>query len=360
MRKIIAVIVFSVAISVMLGVVAVEGTPSHMDRSKVPEGCAGCHSGTGVSGTPLLKKPMEEMCFYCHGALNRERSRIDIESVFAKSSRHPIFETAIYHSPGEQLPEKLASAPRHVSCYDCHVVHRSTPEKPWKGARGYAPGQIRQERGGVPLGLRLREATEEYELCYLCHSDSANLPSDTENISEQFNPANESYHPVEMTGKNKDVPSLVRDLDVNSVITCSSCHGNDDRTGPRGPHGSDYEPILIAEYRTQDGPEDDKAYELCYICHDRRSILGDESFKRHNLHIVFFETSCYTCHTTHGSRDNKHLIEFNTEVVSESDNGDLLYLPGAPGTPRCSLKCHGVNHDADDDAAGIGGKPWPW
>lgn len=306
--------------------------PSHMDSYKNPLGCGACHSGKGAPGTPLLRNKLERLCFDCHGAFSRGSSKKDVETVFSKRSIHPIHETTKYHISREDLPERLPSISRHVACADCHVAHLSSVNMPWAGAKGY-------KRGGV----RGRRADNDYELCYLCHSDSANLPSGATNKKDEFDPFNESYHPVELVGRNKFVPSLVRGLTINSIIRCTSCHGNNDPLGAKGPHGSDYEPILMAEYRTYEGVESPKTYELCYMCHDRRSILGDESFRKHNLHITIVRTSCYTCHNSHGVQNTKHLISFNPSIVSVSNTGlPITYLFGTP--PQCTLRCHGADH----------------
>jgi predicted CXXCH cytochrome family protein len=332
---------------------------THMNRDKVTAGCAACHRGRGAPGTALLKAAKEKLCFRCHGVGHRAGASTDIEFEFLKESRHPIYTTSHYHWFGEKLPEEEPSVPRHVACYDCHSVHVLETGRPWKGARGYEPSIARSTArfGGPPPGRRLNDAEEEYQLCYLCHSDSANLPEGSTNKAEEFDPTNESFHPVEMPGRNSRVPSLVRELSVTSTIGCGDCHGNNDAYGPKGPHGSDYEPILVAKYKTEDGIEGPKTYELCYMCHDRRSVLRDESFKRHNLHIVSKRTSCFTCHDSHGNVENEHLISFNEDVVGPSDvKGGPEYITRAAGMPTCYLKCH----DADHNDSGVGGSPWPW
>jgi predicted CXXCH cytochrome family protein len=342
---IVALVVFVLFLGAALVLAA--GRPSHMNRYSNPEGCRGCHAGRGESGTPLLKAKREQLCFRCHGAFSENWAPgKDIQKVVSKNSNHPIIETSQYHIRGEVLPEEESSMLRHVTCADCHVAHMSTPEFPWRGAKGYMSGLPGAQHPGLrPQGLRLRQATEEYELCYLCHSDSRNLPAGSRNMAELFNPSNFSYHPVEAPGRNLDVPSLVRVLSITDRIGCTDCHGNNDSMGPKGPHGSDYSPILIAQYRMEDGPEDAREYELCYMCHDRRSVLGDESFRRHNRHVVSEQTSCFTCHASHGST-NSHLIEFNTLVVSSSPtDGGPIYQTGTAGNPRCYLECHSADHN---------------
>lgn len=332
--------------------------PSHMDEIKNPEGCKACHAGRGAPGTALLRKRGEQMCFECHGSAQRGRSGSDIETALTMFSRHPIFETSKFHKQGELLPEKDSSAERHVSCFDCHSAHMSSADNPWEGAKGYLPSNARiRVQNAPPSGIRIARSGSEHEMCYLCHSESANMPFDAENVSASFDPSNESFHPVEMAGRNKFMPSLMRNLNPNMTIKCTACHNNSDRSGPRGPHASNYAPILAAEYKTTDGPEGAAAYDLCYNCHDRRSVLNDESFKRHNLHVVKSETSCRTCHNSHGSRMNRHLMDFNGSVVSASaKSGGPVYMVMSPGMPKCYLSCHGVDHNN----TGVGANPWPW
>ena len=322
---------------------AVSYAPTHLDHSKNPKGCIGCH----MRGQSPGSKFSYERCFKCHGSVKKGvkgEARTDIESLFNKNSKHPVLSTTIYHSANEEFPERNPNVPRHVTCVDCHSPHLSTPDKPW-GGTGYSPGRIRVDN-----------AAEEYELCYKCHSDSANLPAGEEDLIDSFNPSNPSYHPIEMAGRNKNVPSLINRLMLDQRITCDDCHGNSDPYGPKGPHGSDYAPLLVAQYRTDDGPEGAQTYALCYKCHSRQSILNDESFQRHKFHIVYQNTSCYTCHASHGSRENPSLISFNRTVVTNGSDGGPRYAPLQPGRPYCYLSCHGANHSY----SGINGKKWPW
>jgi predicted CXXCH cytochrome family protein len=338
------------------------GIKSHMETSVNPGECMSCHSGRGISGTALLRQGRQKLCYDCHGdnltSKRKNLARTNIMTVMEKLSAHPVNETSSLHRAGEQLPETDSARDRHVACEDCHIVHVSTDLEPTKGSKGYRPGSMRSRIGsGPPTGIRVREATDEYQICYLCHSDSANLPVESRNIAFEFNPLNASYHPVEAKGRNKYVPSLTGGMTENSYIRCISCHNNDDPSGPSGPHGSDYENMLVLNYRTEDGPEFRKSYELCYMCHRRTSILGDDSFKLHQYHIVAYETSCHTCHSAHGSDSNEALIAFNEDVVSDPvSGGSVLYIPGSGGRPKCFLNCHGVEHSS----AGVAGKSWPW
>lgn len=333
------------------GIAFSQGIPSHLDPIKNPAGCSVCHKGHGVRSTPMLRLERNELCFSCHGGLKGEmpeilKSRKDLYSVFQKRYRHPVFETYQYHSPLEELPEKDPSAPRHVACQDCHRVHESTPDKPWKKVKGYSAYKTKK-----------KEADEEFEVCYLCHSDSMNRPPDRKNIADIMDSMNPSYHPVEARGKNGRVPSLIPPLNPNSKILCTDCHGNNAPFGPKGPHGSDYEYILKARYERREGPETFDAYELCYTCHERQSILGNQSFQRHKEHVVYQQIPCSACHDSHGSRLNPHLIEFNTQFVSPSPIPSYIASPS--GRPMCYLMCHVGGRQIEHNTQFYNERRWP-
>lgn len=305
---------------------------THLDKAKLPKGCVSCHKGHGKRGSLMLAQSKEELCFNCHGPVKKGEkgeASTDIYSVLNKRSSHPVLQTSGSHVPGETLPERSPSAPRHVACVDCHDPHLTSKEIPFKVRRGYAGKRF-----------KVTDVRQEYVLCYLCHSDSANLPPGAHNIAQDFDPGNASFHPVQAPGKNNRVPSLLAPLSTGSTINCSDCHGNDDKFGPKGPHGSNYPHILKANYSTESGPESPGAYELCYGCHSRNSILSDASFKSHKRHVVYENQSCYSCHASHGSKTYDNLISFDTRSVYPNSLGQLSYLQLLPGRPRCFLSCH--------------------
>jgi len=305
---------------------------THLDTSRLPLGCGSCHRSHGKSGTTMLVESKEDLCFNCHGIVKKGvkgEATTDIYSIILKRSNHPIIQTTRYHIVGENLPEKSPAIPRHVSCFDCHNPHLSTKDKPLAGVNGYSG-----------RGARVRNVQYEYEVCYKCHSDNANLPAEASNIAIKLDPGNASYHPIETIGKNRNVPSLERNLSTLSIITCSDCHGNDDKGGPKGPHGSNYEFILNDNYSRESAPESAITYELCYKCHRRNSILADESFNAHKKHVLYSNVSCYACHDPHGSRDYENLINFDIRVVSPNSIGELNYIKFIPERPRCLLSCH--------------------
>ena len=320
---------------------------SHFDKNKVPKGCSSCHIGHGRPGTAMLPEAKNTFCFTCHGdessvekaisngAVSKSFKHKDIKKEFEKPYRHPIEKTGI-HTFDEILPEIDASKPRHVECGDCHHHHFVSKENTFLGIRGTSV-----QRSKVAI-------KNEYELCFNCHSYSANLPSYQTNKAELFNTSNLSYHPVVWIGKNTSMPSLIMPLSFSSQIKCTDCHGNDDPLGPKGPHGSRYKYLLSRNFSMEDGPESLQQYELCYSCHKRDSILNNESFTYHNLHISNIGISCRNCHNPHGSKRFQHLIDFEASLnIRPSSSGKLIYISLGPNAGQCYLNCHDKNHDPE-------------
>lgn len=329
---------------------------AHGNRQLMPKSCRACHRGMdmAISGE-------ESTCLNCHGNpsqrdemirqryLTRDPGLADIGAELAKPYSHPVLTIRGVHRSLEKLPEEQVNASRHSECVDCHEPHLVSKDAPFRGIPGRRVGNI------------IADVEHEYELCYKCHAESANLPLGSTNKHEEFKPTNPSYHPVEAEGRNQYVISLKKPYvgkkerpgDV-SMISCSSCHGSDDPNGPAGPHGSNFKGLLKANYEMDDDqPESSYAYALCYQCHDRKSILGNESFPYHSLHIEgdrsrnMAGTSCFTCHDAHGSPRYQYLIRFNEDVVSPSADGRLEFQAQGVASRHgsCTLSCHGVEHN---------------
>jgi hypothetical protein len=172
----------------------------------------------------------------------------------------------------------------------------------------------------------------------------------------EFDPSNPSFHPVTVRGVNVNVPSLISGLDEFSMIYCTDCHNSDTSSQARGPHGSQYPFLLAYQYETEDEIEESVfAYELCYRCHDRQSILSDRSFKEHRKHIAEEKTPCSVCHDPHGisysqgnSVNNSNLINFDATVVfPDPDTGRMEFEDLGTFRGQCYLECHGVRHSPE-------------
>lgn len=318
---------------------------SHSDKSKLLRGCFSCHKGHSTYDSQMLPQMKDTFCFRCHGdptrAAKRKQNRElapdvrlpNMQREFEKPYHHPIETTGI-HTYGETLPERDPSVPRHSECGDCHHHHYVKKDNTFAGITG----TNRQ-------GIMVDTISSEYELCFKCHSSSANLPPDQTNKAELFSMGNPSYHPVTAIGKNNDVPSLISPLTAASLIKCTDCHGNDNPTGPKGPHGSSYKYILKKNFTPTDGPEQISRYELCYTCHKRDSILNNISFQYHRLHILSVGSSCKTCHNPHGSLQYRHLIDFDNMIATPSSGGRLEYISSGNRAGQCFLKCHNKDHN---------------
>jgi predicted CXXCH cytochrome family protein len=328
-------------------------------------GCMVCHK---IHSAPrpeqLLRfRPEEDLCLNCHsGAV----ARLDISADMQKPSSHDGRRRTGVHDPAEDV----FLMRRHVECVDCHnphAVRHGLVRRPG-GTSGIAvEGPNRYVPGVAISGVPTRNATYLYEICLKCHGDSIAQPqpeiirqATQSNLRLAFQPNNPSFHPVAAPRRNEDVVSLVPPMEVGSVITCTDCHNSDDAraaggTGPNGPHGSIYEPLLIRNYETADfTSESAQAYALCYQCHSRDSILTNESFPLHQRHIVTERTPCSVCHDSHGvfrgqgnSVNHGSLINFDLAVVlpARTSSGQRLeYADTGRFSGNCTLVCHGVTH----------------
>jgi len=323
----------------------------HTDYTTVAaNACENCHAPHTAGSKPrLLNFAGEEAnCYDCH---NGNVAAKNVQSEFNKSSVHPIASTSGVHDPTED-PVNPA---RHVECADCHNPHAANATT---ASPPNAPGQLSGVKGINAAGAVVNPLTRQYELCFRCHADStARGPARVTrqyvqtNTRLEFATGNQSFHPVEAVGKNPNVPSLISPWTTSSLMYCTDCHNNNQGpgaggTGPKGPHGSSYVPILerrleLTDYQT----ESSAIYALCYKCHSRTSILGNQSFKEHDVHVRGDDVACTTCHDPHGVVSKPHLINFNTAYVTPSSSGRLEFNDTGTYRGNCYLRCHGKDHN---------------
>ena len=316
--------------------------------------CENCHRPHSAGGRERLLHytAEEDNCAACH---NANVAALNIMAEFDKSSPHPIAQTTGTHDP----EEPAIVTQRHVECVDCHNPHAAR-----SGTANFS-GPLTGVLGVSTEGTEVDPATQEYEVCFRCHADSTNKPAPRTprqitqtNVRLEFNTSNPSFHPVAGVGSNSNVPSLIAPLTTASTISCTDCHNNNSgpatgATGPSGPHGSTFEPILERQYVTLDNTAEQAAvYALCYKCHDRASILGDQSFIHHRKHISDESAPCSICHDPHGISltqgnplNNTHLINFDTSVVTPSSSGQLVFEDRGTFAGRCYVNCHGIDHN---------------
>jgi predicted CXXCH cytochrome family protein len=315
-------------------------------------GCESCHVTHNAGGKKFMMQSSvaEQNCFVCHNGSTVQKN---VEADFQKASVHPITLNSDSHSPDE---DPINPPERHVVCADCHNAHAANK------SISVAPnisGAMAGVVGVTAAGGIIKPAQREYEVCFRCHADSTERGEATvtrqfpqTNTRLQFAAGNQSFHPVEVAGKNStSVPSLISPVwTVNSVIYCTDCHNSD--SGPRaggsgadGPHGSAFRPLLERNLALTDFQSESPAtYALCYKCHSRSVVLSNTSFRFHQSHVVNDKTACTTCHDSHGTANAPHLINFNTTYVSHNSLGVLSYASTGVFKGVCSLTCHGVEH----------------
>ncbi|MHC4475455.1 MAG: cytochrome c3 family protein [Planctomycetota bacterium] len=314
-------------------------------------GCGSCHRPHSAGGHERLLHfdKSEDNCLNCHDG---SVASTNLKPALAKTSRHGVRKYNRVHD----LKESALSAPRHVECVDCHNPHavvKADAQAPT------APGVIRGVPGVTAQGSVTERVQYEYEVCFKCHGDNPSRieSSITRTITQtntrlEFDTSNPSYHPVVSTGVSRNVPSLKPPLTVARLIYCTDCHNSDGSSAPRGPHGSQYSYLLAYRYETADfTQESESSYELCYKCHSRNSILGDESFPKHRLHLEA-EVPCSACHDPHGissaqgtTTNNTHLINFDIAIVSRDPvTSRLEFEDQGVVEGRCFLECHGKAH----------------
>lgn len=320
--------------------------------------CAACHVPHGAAERErLLRDPAHELCLSCHDGITAR----EVLSAVGLRSGHRPGRFLRRHDPAEDP----RSMPPHVECVDCHNPHAvqsnplaASPAGLTSQGPLYKPAM--QNVPGVSLsGLPKREATYYYEVCFRCHGDNPvpnlrRIARDVDtygNIRRQFLPTVASGHPVTYASRlGAESPSLTPQARSRPYLSCQSCHNNPDArqlggSSANGPHGSPFPYLLAARYETADFTiESPQAYALCYNCHDRSSILGDESFPLHSVHVVRGRTPCSACHAPHGvpgsSTEHSHLINFDISMV----RGERLFIDRGRFSGSCTLTCHNVRH----------------
>lgn len=319
--------------------------PNTSQATVAANACENCHRphAAQIPGRLLKFSPDEQNCNSCHSGTVASKN---VASEFNKISTHPVMMTSGIHDPTEDV----INSTRHVACEDCHNPHAAT------GTTARAPaasGALVGVRGVNGSGMEMPEIQNQYELCFRCHADSANRgPALVRrqfvqtNTRIEFNPGSVSYHPVMAVGKNPSSPSLILPWTTASVMYCTDCHNNNQGpnatgTGPNGPHGSAYAPILERQLLLEDNlPYNQGNFALCYKCHSPTVVNSESagSWRYHKKHIQEFRAACTTCHDSHGS-PQAHLINFNTDYVLPY-NGVISYTSLGNGSGTCTLTCH--------------------
>ena len=209
--------------------------------------CYRCHSktaDTNPGGGPAKTNAGKD--YYGVGNMLTAGSE-DIYTVFGKTYKHNVAGYSGVHkaSPTDETSTYL-SANKHVECNDCHNPHAAkaglhssnkvhvaartnliSASGPLTGALGVQPTWSSSNWGGASSWPSTSTtSTKEHQICFKCHADyntnpsgwnSANINWTTTtgtsawtNVALEFNPKNNSYHPVVQALPEQD-PSYLYD-----------------------------------------------------------------------------------------------------------------------------------------------------
>ncbi|MDO8631256.1 MAG: cytochrome c3 family protein [Phycisphaerales bacterium] len=325
--------------------------------------CRSCHRSHSAGGHArlLMFEKEEDNCLGCHDG------RIAHTNILAELDKLGSHDPRQYQGRHDPVEVQAGGNP-HVECADCHNPHAVTAQ-PVSSTYDPIGATLVGSRGVTIAGAPIENAQYEYEVCFRCHGDTA-VPiqdrilrqSQTDNLRLKFSPGNPSFHPVAMSSPSDETPSLAPGVARGSLMRCTDCHNNESGPragggGPDGPHGSNFDFLLERNYGVLDnGSESEFEYAMCYKCHQRSSILGDQSFSEHRKHIVEERSPCSACHDPHGisstllaGSDHTHLINFDTTIVRpESRSGRIEYRDLGRFAGSCTLVCHGEQHRNED------------
>jgi len=393
------------------------GTTTVGDR-----GCLACHAPhNGQAPSRLLQTnnlsqgapfpwAEENVCFSCHqpGGTGidpaRGRAAPDVRTQFQKASHHPVELKTDEHQPVFTTrvpePEPVLNDRKHVECADCHNPHRVQP----LAAPGTAPvpgvNNVYEGMKGINLsgGVVVDDpATDlhQYEICFRCHGDTfatmippaPTRPPGGTNKRLDFQPTNDSFHPVAAQGRNQstflnnvlDAPDgqlqgndwQGNRLNRSSTVLCTDCHNSDQTadtagsarnspSGPKGPHGSVNARMLRGNYSTLTGTANappfgaysNANFQLCFLCHREDRLLGTAvnrsnffqpsgvGAQRGNLHFMHLvertNAACHECHyNVHSNReslntDYKNTLGTDTHLINFAPS--VLPFPADRGT----------------------------
>jgi hypothetical protein len=189
--------------------------------------------------------------------------------------------------------------------------------------------------------------------------------ADSRDMAKEFNPNNQSFHPVMAAGKNSGIQSTSFQTGWSSTsrMYCSSCHNNSNSSvvgNGRGPHGSANLHLLDAgtggnsNYKTVHNEVTAVTTAVCTKCHQAGSYYTGNTGSRFGYHYYHVNNKtkgeCYLCHDTHGS-EVLHLMNFNRNVNTTScitaygTNSQSSFVHAAgTSSNSCTVTCHGTSH----------------
>lgn len=365
------------------------------------DGCISCHAPHNAAGVSrLLRAINEQDCLTCHGTGTAITSGMgaysNVGSEYLKPMAHPFPNSQNQHDAAEST---ILNFNRHATCVDCHNAHGTEQVTTFGAAPAIRVSQMNIAGVSASDGTTvLTPASNQYENCLRCHGTSQGntgsasygyfpmrdvIGSPSRNVFAEFATTASSSHPVMHIStstlsqnslrhfmENEDGSQSTRAM--GNQIFCTDCHNSDDNRefggkGPNGPHGSQYSHILERQYVfntavTPGGTVQNLnpspaisvtgPYALCDKCHDvGGSVLQNQSWNQHFLHISTWGFSCSVCHSAHGvpaqsgasNLSGERLVNFDMNVVAQNAYGPVTY---SEANNSCELVCHNAVHHA--------------
>jgi predicted CXXCH cytochrome family protein len=375
-------------------------------------GCESCHKPHAAGqALHILNGKEEATCTPCHkGSKNGGNTKVNISDgnsgPYTKTYTHPTFSTSGKHSPRVLSPrtenpgentDDLKGTSRHAECADCHNPHAAATRSGSSGSHyngTFPTADVSQSKDltgvwgvepattnawTVPTQAnysRVDPSTQEYQICYKCHSSYAygtspptspssgqnGITSETDQAME-FNSANASYHGVAAAPLNTVKGYYTGPWGNTSRMYCSDCHlDNDANTGwtvpaVSGTHGSTNPFILRGAWDNTTGKN--KQSHLCFRCHDYNGFSQGNAAKTrfsgsnytedlHKKHVDDEGKPCMACHVAipHGWNRTSMIVLVNDgapyEVVGTAKLKTITYKSGNYRMADCSTGtgCH--------------------
>ena len=289
----------------------------------LPKGCGSCHVGHGTPQTKMFIASQETACLTCHGGaawqstaqakglLNGTGPAANIAAEFNKASHHPL--------PGYALPSTASSTfARSMTVTPAAAEHRPLLGLPRSALPGQGGPLSRGGREPAEANLRLARQPEAgvRDLHLLPRRGRRGEHPAPHEFQQQLVSSVDGAGPKPVRAEPASSRTRRRAASAARAATAAT------RQNILGPHGSAFAPILKANYTITDGQaESEFQYALCYLCHNRSTVLSPSSFTLHQLHVSQQRETCHNCHDSHGSTQYPHLIFFNPKIGPRQQPG---------------------------------------
>lgn len=386
---------------------------------KMDKVCLFCHPMKDIETYGGYAQVEQSACYRCHDSVNSlayGNGAPDVQTQFAKTYVHP---TQVYtgrHTDNESSDPAalLGAANRHAECLDCHDMEKIVQGSgnPNRGIWGVKP--INGSAGTTPTFTLTRVRSNQYELCFKCHSayttrGASNYYETTigapispqSDKSIEFNPNNTAFHPIEAIGRNQSI-TLKQQLaaafptelmsasgttgNIDVTLKCTDCHNSDETSAtrgrasnsgfrPKGPHGSVYRPILRANYwlgyTEASGPisYNENNFRLCFTCHTADMMTTNSvSVMRTNFSDfagMADNKSLHYRHVVKATNDGKKVVcrncHYNVHSNVQARNARYAWYQSGAWTsstaPPPGVKTHLINFSPDVLPKGTNDKP---